>query len=95
MTEYPIVLGPVSTNLPFAVGADLEKESLAEFMTSLRLTTAMNLIGFPAAVVPVGVAGGLPLGVQIIGARYREDMCLDAAEAVEQALGRITPIDPV
>ncbi len=95
LTEYPIVLGPVSTNLPFAVGADLEKESLTEFMNSLRLTTAMNLIGFPAAVVPVGVAGGLPLGVQIIGARYREDMCLDAAEAVEQALGLITPIDPV
>jgi hypothetical protein len=32
--------------------------------------------------------------VQIIGARYREDLCLDAAQAVEDQLGVLTPIDP-
>jgi amidase len=32
--------------------------------------------------------------VQIIGPRYREDLCLDAAAALEQALGVLTPIDP-
>jgi amidase len=32
--------------------------------------------------------------VQIYGARYREDLCLDAAEAIEQRLGVVTPIDP-
>jgi len=44
--------------------------------------------------VPVGVAGGLPQAVQIVGARYREDLCLDAAEALEAGIGPITPIDP-
>jgi amidase len=33
-------------------------------------------------------------GVQIIGPRYREDVCLTAAWEVERALGTITPIDP-
>ncbi len=44
--------------------------------------------------VPVGVANGLPLGVQLIGPRFREDLCLDAAEAIEQVLGVLTPMEP-
>jgi amidase len=44
--------------------------------------------------VPVGVADGLPQAVQVIGPRYREDLCLDAGQAIEASLGIITPIDP-
>jgi amidase len=32
--------------------------------------------------------------VQVIGSRFREDLCLDAAAAIEDRLGVITPIDP-
>jgi len=32
--------------------------------------------------------------VQVIGPRYREDLCLDAAAALEGKVGIITPIDP-
>jgi amidase len=42
----------------------------------------------------VGLDDGLPLGVQLIGPRYREDVCLDAAAAVEARLGILTPIHP-
>jgi amidase len=45
--------------------------------------------------VPTGLWGGLPLGVQVIGERYREDLCLDAAEVIEAQRGLSTPIDPV
>ena len=48
----------------------------------------------PAVAVPVGVADGLPQAVQVIGPRYREDLCLDAGQAIEACLGIITPIDP-
>jgi amidase len=41
----------------------------------------------PAAVVPADENGGQPVGVQIVGRRFREDMILDAAEAVERAVG--------
>lgn len=54
----------------------------------------MNLLGLPAASVPTGLWSGLPLGVQVIGSRYREDLCLDAAEAIEAQRGLSTPIDP-
>ena len=37
--------------------------------------------------VPTGLHDGIPMGVQIIGPRFREDLCLDAAEAVERGTG--------
>jgi amidase len=40
------------------------------------------------------VTGGLPQGVQLIGAPYREDLYLDAAAAIERRLGTPAPIDP-
>lgn len=42
----------------------------------------------------VGIGDGLPQAVQVIGPRYREDLCLDAATAIEDRLGILTPIDP-
>jgi amidase len=51
-------------------------------------------MGLPAACVPTGIADGLPTGVQIISSRFREDLCLDTAEAIERRLGTFTPIDP-
>jgi amidase len=93
--DHPLVLGPVATDLPFEVGADLEgPEAVDGILRSLALTVTVNLLGLPAAAVPAGEAGGLPRGVQVIGARYREDLCLDAADAIEARLGVLTPIDP-
>ena len=41
----------------------------------------------PAGVVPVDLVEGLPVGVQVIGRRFREDLILDAMAAVEQSAG--------
>ena len=59
----------------------------------MRMVLAVSALGLPAVVLPVGIAGGLPQAVQLIGPRYREDLCLDAA-AIEDRLGILTPIDP-
>jgi aspartyl-tRNA(Asn)/glutamyl-tRNA(Gln) amidotransferase subunit A len=48
-------------------------------------TQPISLIGLPVAVVPVFAAGTLPLGVQIIAAPWREDLCLRTAAALEAA----------
>jgi amidase len=92
--ERPLILGPVATMQPFTIGWDVGHG--AEGLHALRLVVAVNLLGLPAAAVPVGLgeASGLPQGVQIIGPRFREDLCLDAAQAIEDALGTLTPIDP-
>ncbi|MDQ1397852.1 MAG: amidase [Acidimicrobiaceae bacterium] len=93
--QSPLILGPVSTRPPFVVGRDIDGAGgTAEVLDSLQLTVVVNLLGLPASVVPVGVSSGLPQVVQLIGPRYREDLCLDAAQAIEDRVEPITPIDP-
>jgi amidase len=95
LERYPLVVGPVSTELPFEVGFDTTTAERAEAASrAQRLLVAVNLLGLPAVAVPVGRAGDVPLGVQVIGSRYREDLCLDAAEVIEARHGLPTPIDP-
>ena len=48
---------------------------------------SMNLLGLPAGNVPANYNDGLPVGVQVVGKRFREDMVLDACEAIEQRVG--------
>jgi amidase len=96
LERYPLVVGPVSTEPPFAVGFDVsDTETMARVLLAQRLLVAANLLGLPAVAVPTGLADGVPLGVQVLGSRYREDLCLDAAEAIEARHALPTPIDPV
>lgn len=90
--QYPLVLSPVSTQPPFSVGTDLTPPGLESILRSMRLLFPVNIVGLPAVVVPVGIGSGLPQAVQIIGRRYREDLCLDAAAAIEARTPQFTPI---
>ena len=95
MERTPLVLAPVCTELPYAQGFDVE--SAARTMEIWRQSStlmALPVLGFPGMAVPTGIANGLPVGVQLIGPRFREDLCLAAAEAIEARVPRITPIDP-
>lgn len=94
MRRAPLVLAPVFTRPAFETGADLDPDWLAGWPAAMRMSVAVNLLGLPAVTVPTGLAGGLPQAVQIIGPRFREDICLDAAEVIETATGPLTPIDP-
>jgi amidase len=95
MVEYPLILGPTWTQFPFPLNYDIESaETAFEVITNMRFVLPANALGLPAACVPAGIADGLPLGVQIIGDMFRDDLCLQAAQVVEDALGIITPIDP-
>jgi amidase len=94
-SRFPLVLTPVSTARPFLVGSDLGGGSaVAAIFETMRLVVLVNLLGLPAVAVPTGAPRDLPQGVQIIGPRFREDLCLDAAEVVQEALGVPVPIGP-
>jgi amidase len=96
LEDYPLVVGPVSNELPFAPNDDIASEARAhELYRAQTLMVAVNLLGLPAAAVATGLVDGVPVGVQIIGSRYREDLCLDAAQAIEDEAGQLTPVDPV
>ncbi len=90
-----LLLGPVTTAQAFPVGHDIEDgEQALGVRRSMRLTLVANLLGLPSVALPAGVDAGLPQGVQIIGPRHREVLCLNAAQAIEDRLGVITPIEP-
>jgi len=92
LEQYPLVLMPTSVRKTPEVNADLGGDQRVKdlFWNDLRFISSMNVLGLPAAVVPVGLHEGTPVGVQIVGSRYREDMCLDAAEAIEDKVGVLT-----
>jgi amidase len=90
----PLIVAPIYADIPFLAGTDLDHGAVAATIHGMRMTIAINALGLPAVAVPVGTRDGLPQVVQIIGPRYREDLCLDAAAAMEDRLGTITPIDP-
>jgi amidase len=91
--SYDVVLAPIATMPAFPVGADLQPSGAGAFVTALRMVVAVNYLGLPSAAVPLGDSAA-PQAVQLIGPRFREDLCLDAAEAVERSLGARAPIDP-
>jgi len=91
---HPLIVAPIYTDIPFQAGTDLDNGRVAETIRGMRMTLAVNALGLPAVAVPVGIGDGLSQVVQVIGPRYREDLCLDAAAAIEDRLGIITPIDP-
>ena len=96
--DFPLVLSPTWTQLPFEHGFDAATpEGTFAMVEMFRPVLPANLLGLPSACVPAGMdeATGLPIGVLLTGARYTDFLCLDAAEAVEARSPVRTPIDPV
>ncbi len=88
METYPLVLAPVSQVPPFLQHEDLQgHDRVRQMLDEQSMLYGVNLLGLPAAAVPTGVIDGVPMGVQIIGPSFREDLCLDAAQAIETAVG--------
>jgi amidase len=95
MQDYPLVLLPVSAEQAFEYDADIASIERGRRVVAVQWPmTAVPTLGFPAVSVPTGVAGGLPVGVQLLGRRFREDTIFDAAEVIEARGGVLTPIDP-
>ncbi len=98
LAAHPLILTPTWTQLPFEHGFDADSpEGAVATKALMRPVVPANLLGLPSACVPASrdAVTGLPIGVLLTGQRFREDLCLDAAEAVETRLGLQTPIDPI
>jgi len=93
--RHPLVVAPIATDIPSLAGTDLDDGRVAADVRTMRMAMAVNLLGLPAVALPVGIADALPQAVQVIGPPFREDLCLDAAQALEDRVGIITPIDPI
>lgn len=79
----------------FPVNLDLvDADTTQRIMRAQIMQLVVPVLGLPAVSVPTGVADGLPTGVQITAGRFREDLCLEAAAAIEARAPMATPIDP-
>ncbi|MBY6005236.1 amidase family protein [Salipiger bermudensis] len=98
LERYPVVLLPPSADLPFADNLDLKGEAdYQRVWTSQMAMIGLPVGGMPSLCLATGATeDGTPLGIQLVSARYREDVVLDAAEAIEARGARVsiaTPLD--
>jgi len=90
LERFPVILLPQRTGPLLEVDEDLRSAArLRELLHEFAPSVTFNLLGLPSAVVPTGLSDGLPTGVQLVASRYREDLCLEAAAAVEAGLGTL------
>jgi len=93
--KYPVLLSPTWTQPAYVFDADIaDIQGARDTFELMRPVLPVNLLGIPSAVTPGGMADGLPVGVQVIGARFTDLRCLAIAEQIESVLGLSTPIDP-
>jgi len=93
---YSVVLMPVSGELPFPDGLDRRDDaSFARVWHAQVPQIAIPFVGLPALTVSTGLVGRVPVGVQVVSGRFREDLCLLAGEAIEAGGTPPAPIDPV
>jgi aspartyl-tRNA(Asn)/glutamyl-tRNA(Gln) amidotransferase subunit A len=67
---------------------ELPSGTLTADEANVRGGALANLTGIPAISIPVGSSDGLPIGLQLQAAWGRDELLLDAAEALEEANGR-------
>ena len=89
MREFPIFLCPVSSLGAYDPEAGwMIEDKKVEYLDAWSYTEWFNLLGMPAAVVPVGRSTeGLPIGVQVVGRPWEEELVLALAAAVEKECG--------
>lgn len=93
--SWAVLLIPVCGELPFAYGLDLrDKESWLRVWRAQMPQIGLPFVGMPAMTVSTGLVGTVPIGVQLVAGRYREDLCLLAGEAIEAGGVPASPIDP-
>jgi aspartyl-tRNA(Asn)/glutamyl-tRNA(Gln) amidotransferase subunit A len=80
--EVDLLLGPTTPTVAFPLG-DKTSDPITMYLNDIY-TIGANLAGLPAMSIPCGFAGGLPVGVQLIGPHFGEAKLLNAAHRFQQ-----------
>lgn len=80
--KYDVILSPTAPILPFKLGEKID-DPVAMYMSDI-LTVSINLAGVCALSIPCGTVEGLPVGLQLIGDRFKEEKILNVAYAYEK-----------
>ncbi len=94
MQQFPLLLCPVCAVPAFRHGErswTIDGQQV-EYLDAMRYSQWFNLLAAPAAVVPVGRSPeGLPIGVQIVGRPYEDEVVLKLASVIDHEFGYVPP----
>jgi aspartyl-tRNA(Asn)/glutamyl-tRNA(Gln) amidotransferase subunit A len=80
-----LIVTPTSPTVAFGIGERVD-DPWSMYLSDV-LTVPMSLAGIPAISIPGGLSDGLPVGIQLAGPAFSESRILDAAHALEGAIG--------
>lgn len=89
-THYDLLIAPVvaAPSVPADRHSPVAFEHLSDRRAWAPFTSLFNMTHQPAISIPVGLTGaGLPVGLQIVAAKFRDQAVLDSAGALEAAIG--------
>lgn len=92
--EYDLLVTPTTATPAFPIGqrpGEIDGHEVNSLWGPFPFTAAFNVAGTPAASVPCGFAGGLPVGIQLVARHGEEATLLDVCEELEEAVA--FPID--
>jgi aspartyl-tRNA(Asn)/glutamyl-tRNA(Gln) amidotransferase subunit A len=81
--KFDALVTPTSPTVPFKIGEKVD-DPMRMYLSDV-CTIPVNIAGLPAISIPAGFAGGLPIGLQIIGKPFAEETILRIAHAYQQA----------
>jgi amidase len=95
LERFPVAIMPVSGEVPFRDQEDVESPAAFRRIMEAQLTqVGLPLMGLPGLAVTTGLVGTVPVGVQLVAGRYREDLLLAAGAAIEAGGTPPSPVDP-
>jgi aspartyl-tRNA(Asn)/glutamyl-tRNA(Gln) amidotransferase subunit A len=83
--RYDVLLSPTSPTVAFELGARTQ-DPLAMYLSDL-LTIPSCMAGLPGLSIPCGLSDGLPVGLQLVGPQFGENVLFRIGHALEKAIG--------
>jgi amidase len=95
LAEYPVAIGPNLIGAPWPLDADLDPSTGLDLLEqATRFILPASALSLPVVALPMGVSNGLPTSVQVYADLWREDLCLEVAEIIEQEVRMNLPVNP-
>jgi amidase len=95
LDDYPVLLCPVSSQLPFADQVDVESPASFRAVAEAQMTQiGLPFVSIPAITVATGSSGRHPVGIQLVAARFREDVLFNSAKIIETGSDPVEVAEP-
>ncbi len=85
LERFDVLVSPTSPTVAFRLG-ERTANPLAMYLSDV-LAIPPNMAGLPSLSIPCGLSEGLPVGLQLIGAQFSENLLFRVGHALEQAIG--------